>query len=97
MTAETKKRNGGLGLRCKRPRPPKRRDRLKAKEVLARGAIEAKSTKVLVRSSRKPRPFKIRGRPQEWWRRARRVRDTGKRVFIGLCCLYVLVIICFLP
>lgn len=82
-TPETKEKSSGLGLRCRRPRLPERRDRPRVKKILARG-------------SRRPRPFKTRNRPQEWWRRAKKVRDIGKEIFIELCYPHVLAII-YLP
>lgn len=50
-TAETEKRGSNLSLRCGRPRPPEKRDRLGAKKVFAKG-------------SRRPTLFQTRGRPR---------------------------------
>lgn len=96
LTVKTEKRGSGLGLRCKKPKPPEKKDKPGAKEVSTRGIIEAETKKVLVKDFKRPKLSKMRGRSQKWWKKARKLRDTGKRVFIGLCYLHVLAIICLL-
>lgn len=66
LTAKTKKKISGLGLRCKKLRLPKRRDRVRAKEVSARNVIEAKTKKILAKSFKRPRPSKTKNRPHKW-------------------------------
>lgn len=96
LTAKTKRRSRGFGLRCGKLKPPERRDSSKANKVLAKDTIEAKTKEVLAKNSKKPRLSKTRGKSQEWWKKARRFKDIGKRIFIWLCYLYILAIICLL-
>lgn len=65
-TAKIGKRDNSLGLRCGRPRPLERKDRLKVKKILIRDAIKAEIKKISARGFRRLRPFKTRNRPQEW-------------------------------
>lgn len=97
LTTETKIRSSSLGLRCGRLKPPEKRDRPGAKKVLTRGAIEVKTKEVLARGSKRSRSSKIRDRPKKQQKRAKKVKNTGKRVFIRLYCPHIFVIICFLP
>lgn len=64
LTVETEKKSSGLGLRCKKPRLAAKRDRSEAKEVLAKGAIKAKTEKVSARGFRRSKPSKTKNRPQ---------------------------------
>lgn len=63
LTVKTKERSSGLGLRYRKLKPSKKRDRSKTKKVLTRGTIGAKTKEVLAKGSRKLRLYKIRDKP----------------------------------
>lgn len=66
LTAEIEEKSSCLGLRCKKPKLSEKRDKPKAKEILAKGAIETKTEKVSARGFRRPKPSKTRNRALGW-------------------------------
>lgn len=63
VTAKIKGRDSSVSLRYRRPRLPKKRDRLDVKEVLVRDAIEAEIKEVLATGFKRPRLSNTRNRP----------------------------------
>lgn len=83
LIKKIKGRGGHLNLKYEKSRPSKRRNRPGTKKFLTKGFRRLKLSK-------------IRDRLYKWWKRARKAKNKDKKIFINLCYLHVLVIICFL-